>query len=85
MIGAGREMTCIEFVELATAYLEGCLAPEDRARFEGHVEICAGCQAYMEQLRQTLDALGRIPPESLSAEAQRELLGAFRTWRDERS
>jgi anti-sigma factor RsiW len=84
VIGAGREMTCFEFVELATAYLEDRLAPEDRERFEHHVDICPGCQVYMEQMRQTLRALGRIPPESLSEEAQRELLHAFRDWRAER-
>jgi anti-sigma factor RsiW len=84
VIGSGREMTCLEFVELATDYLEDRLAPEDRQRFEHHVDLCPGCQAYMDQLRQTLRALGRIPPESISREAEEELLRAFRDWQGER-
>jgi anti-sigma factor RsiW len=81
VIGAGREMTCLEFVELATAYLEDRLSAEDRERFDHHLDLCPGCQTYMEQLRQTLRALGRIQPESLSPEAEEELLHAFRDWR----
>jgi anti-sigma factor RsiW len=84
VIGAGEQMTCFEFVELATEYLEGQLSPEDRERFEHHVDLCPACQAYMDQLRQTLRALGRIPEESLSSEARDELLRAFRDWRAER-
>jgi anti-sigma factor RsiW len=78
---AGETITCREFVELATDYLEGRLAPADHERFEDHLALCAGCQAYMDQLRATLRALGRIPEESISAAAREELLHAFRDWR----
>jgi anti-sigma factor RsiW len=74
-------MTCREFVELVTDYLEGRLSNADRQRFESHVEICSGCQAYIEQMKATLGALGRIPEESLPAEAREELLHAFREWK----
>lgn len=77
----GETLSCREFVELATAYLEGRLADADRERFEDHLDLCPGCQAYMEQLRATLEALGRIPEESLSAPAREELLHAFRNWK----
>jgi anti-sigma factor RsiW len=83
VIGATREMTCFEFVELATDYLEDRLSPEDHERFERHVDLCPACQVYMDQLRQTLRALGRIPEESLSGEARDELLRAFRDWHAE--
>ena len=77
-----REMiSCREFVELVTDYLEGRLSTEERERFERHLEVCPGCQAYLEQMRATLRALGRIPEESLSSEAREELLQAFRGWR----
>ena len=75
------EMVCRELVELITDYLEATLPPEDRARFERHLAGCEGCQAYLDQMRQTIDALGRLPPESLSPEAQSKLLEAFRGWR----
>jgi anti-sigma factor RsiW len=78
---AGETITCREFVELATDFLEGRLPEPERQRFEDHLALCPGCQAYMEQMRATLSALGRIPEESLSAAAREELLHAFRDWK----
>ena len=76
------EMRCRELVELVTDYLEGTLPAEDRARFGRHLAGCEGCQAYLDQMRQTIGALGRLPPESLSPEAENELVEAFRGWRE---
>ena len=77
----GETITCREFVELVTDYLEGRLSEADRERFEDHLALCPGCQAYMEQMRTTLRALGRIPEESLSGAAREELLHTFRDWK----
>jgi anti-sigma factor RsiW len=76
-----RMLTCQEMVELVTAYLEGRLDDGARARFEAHVAECDACTLYIEQMRQTIVALGRIPPETVSREAEEELLAAFRSWR----
>jgi anti-sigma factor RsiW len=73
-------MTCQQMVELVTAYLEGRLSPEVRARFEEHLAICDGCQAYVEEMRGTLEALGRLPEERLSSRARDRLLAAFADW-----
>jgi anti-sigma factor RsiW len=78
---AGETMSCSEFVELVTDYLEGRLAPGDAERFEAHLDLCDGCQAYVEQMRMTLMALGRIPEETISAEARAELLHVFAEFR----
>jgi anti-sigma factor RsiW len=75
-----EQLSCQEFVELVTDYLEGVLSPEDNARFEDHVGRCTGCSAYLEQIRETIALTGRLTPESLSAEAERTLLDAFRGW-----
>jgi len=77
----GETITCREFVELATNYLEGQLSASGRESFEDHLALCPGCQAYMVQLEATLRALGRIPEDSLSADAREELLDAFRDWK----
>jgi anti-sigma factor RsiW len=74
-------MGCQELVELVTDYLEGALPPVEVERFEAHISGCDACTTYIEQMRQTILALGRIPPESVSPEAERELLSAFRGWR----
>jgi anti-sigma factor RsiW len=55
-----------------------------RARFERHLALCGGCQAYLDQMRETLAALGRLPQEELSGEARDALLAAFRGWRSAR-
>ena len=76
------QMSCKELVEVITEYIEGTLPAEDRARFERHLAGCEGCHAYLDQMRETIRALGTLPPESLSPEAERKLLAAFRGWRD---
>ena len=74
-------LTCRELVELVTDYLEGTLPAADRARFEQHLALCPNCPAYLEQMRQTIRALGMLPEESITPEARQELLEAFRNWK----
>jgi anti-sigma factor RsiW len=73
-------MTCSEFVELVTAYLEGELDPGTEARFVEHLALCEGCERYVDQFRSTIDRLGTLPEESLSEPARGALLDAFRNW-----
>jgi len=74
------ELPCRDLVELVTEYLEDRLSPVDRARFDAHLAACDACRAFLEQFRQTIRTLGRLPEESLSAEARTALLAAFRGW-----
>ena len=80
-VSAKPGLTCRELVELVTDYLEGALSPSDLERFEQHIGGCDACTAYVEQMRLTITALGHLPPESLSREAEAEMLAAFRHWR----
>lgn len=77
------ELSCKEFVELVTDYFEEKLSPEDQARFAAHLESCDGCEIYLEQMRQTINALGTLPEESIPAEAKEELLEAFHNWKSD--
>jgi anti-sigma factor RsiW len=74
-------LTCQEFVELVTDYLEGALDDTTRVRFEHHLGLCHGCEVYLRQMEETASRLGAIPAESLSADAQSTLLDAFRDFR----
>jgi anti-sigma factor RsiW len=74
-------MTCRELVELVTDYLEGALASDERARFERHVANCGGCRTYLEQMRLTAAALGRLTEEEVAPEAEAALRRAFRGWK----
>lgn len=73
-------MTCREFVELVTAYLDGTLDAPAEARFTEHLAECDGCDTYLAQFRQTIGALGHLPAESVTGLARVRLLTAFRDW-----
>ena len=75
------DLPCQELVELVTDYLENRLPDGTRARFEAHLAQCSGCRAYLEQMRQAIRTLGRIPTESIEPEARDRLLVVFRDWR----
>ena len=76
-----NDLTCKELVELVTEYLEGALSADERARFETHLQGCGGCRAYVEQMRQTVRALGRLTEEAISEETKQELLQLFHDWK----
>ena len=82
VIVTSNHMACNEFVELVTEYLEGTLSPEDRQRFEEHLALCDGCSTYLEQMRQTISVLGRLPEEAIPPAAEEKLLSAFRELED---
>jgi Kef-type K+ transport system membrane component KefB len=75
------EVTCQEVVELVTEYLEGALSPGERTRFSAHIDHCDECRAYLAQYRDTIGAVGHLPPESITPEAEAKLLEAFRGWK----
>ncbi len=75
-------LTCRELVELVTDYFEGALSRRERRRFEQHVGKCPWCAAYLEQMRQVVQVLGRLEEESLSPTMRDALLDAFRDWKD---
>jgi anti-sigma factor RsiW len=79
--GAGvEELSCREVVELLGDYLEGTMAPHDRARLEEHLADCDGCTSYLEQLRTTIRLSGRLPEEAVAHATMAPLLEAFRAW-----
>ncbi|MEV4143909.1 zf-HC2 domain-containing protein [Amycolatopsis sp. NPDC049691] len=73
-------MTCEEFVELVTAFLDGALDPGTEARFVEHLALCEGCETYLDQFRTTIAELGSLPAETLSADVRDSVLDAFRDW-----
>jgi anti-sigma factor RsiW len=74
----GLTISCQEVVELVTDYLEGALDSDTAAEVEAHLGLCDGCNIYMQQMRATIRTLGRVPVDSLSEEAQADLVRAFR-------
>lgn len=75
------EPTCKEIVDAVTAYLEGAMPPAERTAFEDHLRICEGCAEYLEQMRATIRAAGRLSEDALTPEARAAFTAMFRKWR----
>ena len=63
-------MTCAEFVERVTAYLEAALDPGTNGRFLDHLGGCDGCTNYLQQLRATVELLERLDADAQPPPAQ---------------
>ena len=74
-------MTCRELSEIVTDYLEGAMPLQDRIRFDLHLAVCPECRRYVEQMRQTVEATGRVAPEPIPTEVEAMLLERFRDWK----
>lgn len=74
-------MDCNELVELVTAYLDGSLDLEQRARFDVHLLKCDGCENYLQQFRATVSTVGKIPFDELDPAFRSRLISAFKDWR----
>lgn len=75
---AGR-LTCKEWVEMVTNYLEGKMSFLQRLRFHLHLGMCLGCRNYLKQVRQTIRLMGELPRQSPPQEIQTELVRRFRS------
>jgi len=78
--GGVLEMNCAELVERVTDYLEGALGHEDRARLDGHLGVCIGCEMYLGEVQVTLRLVSSLPAERMSDELAESLLAGYRTW-----
>ena len=78
----GRDaMDCNELVELVTAYLDGSLDLDTRARFDMHLLDCDGCENYLQQFRETVRTMGKIHDDELDPALRNRLLDAFKDFR----
>jgi anti-sigma factor RsiW len=73
-----EHITYQEVVELVTDYLERALPADETSLFEQHIDSCDGCIAYVEQMRATVAAVGRVTDENVPPETRERLLRAFR-------
>jgi anti-sigma factor RsiW len=71
-------MTCQQLVELVTDYFEDALTPEERVRFDAHLEACPGCVTYLEQVRTTMQLVRRAD----ELEEQPEVAALLELFRD---
>ena len=76
-----EHISCAEVVELVTDYLERALPADEMSLFEQHLNFCDGCIVYVEQIRATAAAVGRVSEDDVPPEAKEQLMAAFREWK----
>jgi anti-sigma factor RsiW len=78
------EIVCRELVELVTPYLEDALPSDERALVDQHLASCDGCEAYVQQMRLTIRAIGHVSEEAITSKTRQDVLEIFRAWRQRR-
>jgi len=69
-----NDLNCKELVELVSEYLENSVPLGEKAQFEAHLAVCPGCRTYLEQMRQTVHAVGHLMEESLDPPTRDEVI-----------
>jgi anti-sigma factor RsiW len=55
-------MTCKEFLETHSEYMDGVLAPAEATQCRAHLDGCAGCARYDRVVRKGVQLLTGLPP-----------------------
>jgi anti-sigma factor RsiW len=72
------QITCRDFVEMVTDYLEGQIAAVERHAINEHLGECPGCAEYVRQMRLTIEGLrGLASDEVMFPQTRNELMRAF--------
>jgi anti-sigma factor RsiW len=74
-------LVCRDAVELVSDYLDGTLSRRQRRRLEKHLAQCDACSAYLDQMRATIAASGKVGPEDLPSDVVEGLVNLFRQYR----
>jgi len=78
MTESSERITCQELTELFNDYIDGALPAHETALFEQHLNFCDGCDWYVDQIRVTVAAVGRITETDVPPQIRDRLLDAFR-------
>lgn len=62
---SAQKITCRDWTELVTDYVEGSLPRPVVDRIEHHLRKCSGCMEYLEQMRATIATVGRLSDDDL--------------------
>ena len=74
-------MSCQQFVEIVTDYLEQQLNEARRLWTDEHLAHCDACRNYLAQMRATIAALRGLGDETLDAAHRERILATMRTAR----
>ena len=64
---APEKLTCRDWTELVTDYVEGSLPRSVFDRIDRHLRKCTDCKGYLEQMRASIATVGRLSDNDLDA------------------
>lgn len=67
-------MKSTDFQRLSVQYLYGELTDEEKSSFEAHLKDCEGCRNELEEMKQTVDLLEKMPETEPSPAIRRAVL-----------
>jgi anti-sigma factor RsiW len=76
-MSGNEEITCQEFVEEVTDYLERQLSAAEERWTEAHLAACPHCRAYLEQMRATIAAMRNLAEPGVDSELRKRILSAL--------
>lgn len=77
---AAHQVMCAQVVVLLGEYVEGALPSRRRLDVSRHLDACPECRAFLDQLRATRAAVGRLPDvDGLPQHLQDLLVMRFRS------
>ncbi len=65
--------TCRDVLGLLTEYVEEGLTKAETHRLEGHLKGCGACQAFLESLKATRDAVRGLRIDAIPDDCHRRL------------
>ena len=71
-------MDCPEAIDLMDDALQGSVPPGSRGGFDEHMDECAACRTYYEQLIVTRRALALLHPTGDGAPRRSDLIDRFK-------
>lgn len=81
MSDGNPDLACRRVADIVTEYLEGELAPAQRAQLEQHLLICQACAQFVAQHKSTIGGLGALAHKPPTTSARDAALAAFRKLR----
>ena len=73
-----EHISCQELVELTSDYIENALSAEDAELLEQHLNYCAGCERYVDEMLRTIRAEGRLREDGAPEEPLAPIISTFR-------
>ena len=71
---ARESVTCPQFRDAVTEYLEDAQSRGDRESFESHKDSCGSCQDFLNEIVDCIEGLGRLRVDDLTPEREAELV-----------